>query len=313
MPRVSIIIPTFNCARFLGQALQSVFEQTYADYEIVVVDDGSTDGTRELLAPLSDKIHYVYQSNRGLPSARNVGVSKSSGEFLAYLDADDKWYPRKLEHQVAFMDVHPECGLVHSDLTLMDEDDRLIFPDWYRKSKGSHANGFCVMELLQECFIQVPTVIERRICFDRVGGFDERFRRLEDYLHWLQIVLDGYAVGYVDEPLAMYRLRTGSLTGNQAAMAEATIEMFRVLVEENALSERLGSAAEELVRSRVAALRGKLPYYYRQQGRNDLARQTSTTLIRQSPGDLHQYVELMKSCVPQSLARALRGFRELWG
>ena len=140
------------------------------------------------------------------------------------------WYPHKLERQVAYLDSHPECGFVHSDLTLVDEKDLVISPDWYQERRYSHAQGSCVTELLQNCLIQVPTVLERRTCYDLTGGFDERFRRVEDYLHWIQVVLEGHAVGYIDEPLAMYRWRTGSLSKNQAAMAEATIEMFRVLV-----------------------------------------------------------------------------------
>ena len=135
MPRVSVIIPTFNCARFLERAMQSVFAQTYVDYEMIVVDDGSTDETKDLIACRGEKLQYLYQTNRGLPSARNLGVSKSSGEFLAYLDADDMWYPHKLERQVAYLDSHPECGFVHSDLTLVDEKDLVISPDWYQERR----------------------------------------------------------------------------------------------------------------------------------------------------------------------------------
>ena len=265
MPRVSVITPTFNCAAYLERALQSVFAQTYTDYEVIVVNDGSTDDTGEIIARWHDRVRYLYQPNRGLPAARNVAVAISGGEFLAYLDADDMWLPDKLRQQVAYMDAHPECGLVHTDQMLIDENDRQVFPDWYRQGKDSEAQGFCLMELLRNCCIQVPTVLERRVCFDRVGGFDERFRRVEDYLHWLRVVLEGYAVGYIDSQLAMYRLREGSLTGNRAAMIEATIEMFRVLVEEHSLFERVPEASN-LVRHRMAILRDSLPYLYRRQG-----------------------------------------------
>lgn len=313
MPRVSVITPTYNCAQFLERAMQSVFAQTYVDYEIIVVDDGSTDETQDLIARWDGEMHYVYQSNHGLSSARNLGVSKASGEFIAYLDADDMWYPHKLEQQVAFLDNYPECGFVHSDLTVVDENDRVMFPDWIQEARRSAPRGFCVTDLLHNCHIQVPTVVERRTCYDRIGGFDERLRRVEDYLHWIQIVLNGHAVGYIDEPLAMYRWRTGSLSRNQAAMAEAMIQMFRILIEENALLERLGPAAEEVVRRRVAKLERGLASQYRWQGHNDLAWRQAAALIRESPRDIGLYVELMKASVPVSLTRALRRLRELVG
>lgn len=312
MPRVSVIIPAFNCAQYLGRALQSAFAQTYLDYEVIVVNDGSTDETQDLVARWEDKIRYVYQQNRGPASARNLGIAKASGEFLAYLDADDMWYPHKLEGQVAFLDNHPECGFVHSDLTIVDENDRVIFPAWVQEMRRSAPRGFCVMDLLHHCHIQGGvTVVERRTCYDRTGGFDERLRRAEDYLHWVQVALDGHAVGYIDEPLAMYRWRTGSLSKNQAATLEAMLQVFRILVEENLLLERLGPVAEEVVRCRVAALQRSLPYHYRRQGRNDLARRQAAALIWESPRDASSYVELMKSYVPVSLARTLRRLREL--
>src|SRR5678815_4002115 len=113
MPRVSVIIPTFNCARFLCQAINSALSQTYTDYEIIVVDDGSTDETGNLITQYGSKIVYLYQSNGGVSSARNLALSRSSGEFIAYLDADDLWYPKKKKKQVAFLDSHKECGFVH--------------------------------------------------------------------------------------------------------------------------------------------------------------------------------------------------------
>jgi glycosyltransferase involved in cell wall biosynthesis len=115
MPRVSVIIPTFNCARFLGRAIETALTQTYRDYELIVVDDGSTDETREVVASFGSKLRYLYQPNGGVYSARNLALSSANGELVAYLDADDMWYPHKLDTQVAFLDAHKECGLVHSD------------------------------------------------------------------------------------------------------------------------------------------------------------------------------------------------------
>ncbi|MBK8653186.1 MAG: glycosyltransferase family 2 protein [Haliscomenobacter sp.] len=112
MARVSIIIPTYNYSQFIIRALHSVFEKTYNDFEVIIADDGSTDNTRTLVEQFDKSIvYYAFQPNRGLSSTRNLALSKASGEFVAYLDADDMWYPDKLVRQIAFLDAHPECAL----------------------------------------------------------------------------------------------------------------------------------------------------------------------------------------------------------
>jgi hypothetical protein len=167
------------------------------------------------------------------------------------------------------------------------------------------------MDLLHDCHIQTLSVLERRTCYDRTSGFDERLRTVEDYFQWIQVGLDGYAIGYIDEPLAMYRWRTGSLSGGRATMEEATIRMLRILIEEHSLLERFGPAAEEVIRYRMAAIQRYLPYLYRLQGRNDLALRQAAALLWESPRELGPYVDLMKSCVPIPVAHALRRLREL--
>ena len=116
MPRVSVIIPTYNRAGYLCESIESVLTQTYTDYEIIVVDDGSTDDTEEVLQLwIADgTIHYVWQENRGESAARNHGIELAIGEYIAFLDSDDLFMPTKLEEQVAYLDNHPEVGMAHS-------------------------------------------------------------------------------------------------------------------------------------------------------------------------------------------------------
>ena len=121
MPRVSVIIPTYNRANMVGDAVQSVLEQSYADWELIVVDDGSQDNTRDVLADYSDpRIRYIYQENRKLPGARNTGIRAGTGEYVAFLDSDDLFTPGKLERQVAVLDRSPDVGLVASGWTEVD-------------------------------------------------------------------------------------------------------------------------------------------------------------------------------------------------
>ena len=148
MPRVSVIIPSYNCARYLGRAIDSACEQTYMDYEIVLVDDGSTDDTKDVAMQYGQKVTYLYQQNQGLSAARNQGISKASGELLAYLDADDMWYPEKLERQVAFLDAHPECGIVHSEMSIINEQDEVLHVRFYEETQRSVPQGYCMQQLL---------------------------------------------------------------------------------------------------------------------------------------------------------------------
>lgn len=164
------------------------------------------------------------------------------------------------------------------------------------------------MDLLHRCHIQTPSVTERRVCFDRTGGFDERLNYAEDYLHWTQVALHGFSIGYVDDPLAMYRRRPNSASAGRSKKEEGLLSMLSVLLEGKALRGPLGPVAQQIVRDRMDKIERSLPYVYRSEGRIDLARRKAVALVLKSPTELDPYVELMKSCL-FPLARALRGLR----
>jgi glycosyltransferase involved in cell wall biosynthesis len=306
MPRVSVIVPTYNSARFLGRALKSALAQTYDDREVFVVDDGSTDGTREVVARYGGKIQYLYQPNRGPAAARNLALSRAGGELIAYLDADDMWYPQKLEKQVAFLDGNKQYGLVHSEMDIIDEEDHIIHRRFNQTTGRDITQGFCAMRLLHRGHIQTVTVIVRREWVDRVGGFDERLKGNEDYLHWLLLAIGGAEFGYINEPLAMYRWTKESLSRSPQSHHEDLIRMLNILLEEKFLVRRLGPEAVEIVRHRLPGLGLELAYIERIEGRADLARRRLLGLIREWPMRAELYLELMKACIPPVVMKRLR-------
>lgn len=309
MPRVSVIIPTFNCARFLGRAIESALTQTYTDHEIVVVDDGSTDDTADVLSRFEQRVTCLRQSNRGVTPARYFALSHSSGELIAYLDADDVWYPEKLEMQVAFLDAHAECGIVHTDVTIIDEIDRTLHRRFNVETGRPVPRGAGVTELLQHNHIELPTVVQRRQCLERIG-FDERVGGAGDYLQWILTVMEGLAIGYLDEPLTMYRRRRDSMQTNRRKALEELVLLFEILLGEKELARRFGPAAADIARARLQALQRELAYRERIEGGTQEARGRVADLIRESPWQPDLYMELLKGFVPAAITTRLRTLRE---
>ena len=167
--KVSVIIPTYNYARFIEQAIESVLAQTHPNIEIIVVDDGSTDHTEEVLAKFGDKIKSIKQQNKGVGAARNNGVKVSDGAFVAFLDADDIWLPNKIERQLQVFQNDEEVGLVSVGMREFDKEGKTI--SLYLDGK----NGWCAEKLLVLSPMNVSgsAITLRRNAFERVGGFDE--------------------------------------------------------------------------------------------------------------------------------------------
>lgn len=294
MPRVSVIIPTFNCARYVERAIDSVLNQTYRDYEIIVVDDGSTDKTADIIRRYGENVRYFYQSNAGVSAARNRGLTASTGEFVAYLDADDLWYSQKLDRQIAFLDAHAECGLLHSDVTVINEKDEVIHARFNFETARPIPQGYCQHEILRRCHIQTPTVIERQKCIEKIGGFDERLPVTQDYMHWIMVSLEGWAFGYIDEALAKYRWRAGSLMSSKRRVLADHACMFGILLP-NLYLRQPHSAVSTIIHNRFVVAERELAYMDRVEGHNDIARRRLTALIQRSPLQAGLYVDLAKT------------------
>ena len=306
MPRVSVIIPTYNCARYLGRAIDSVRAQTYKDYEILLVDDGSTDDTKDVAMQYGREVTYLYQQNRGVSAARNHAISKASGELLAYLDADDMWYPEKLERQVAFLDAHQECGMLHSEISVINEQDEILHVRFNQETKRLVPQGYCIQALLRRSHIQTLTVVERRNCFDCVGGFDERLPIAQDYLHWIMIAAEGYGVGYLAEPLGKYRWRNGSLMGSRTRLLEDYAQIYVILLQENQFASRYGEETAATLHDCLFVTQRELAYLDRIQGRNESAKRRLANLIKERPHEFGLYADLLKAFLPAGLLSKLR-------
>ncbi len=192
------------------QAIESVLAQTCKDFEIIVVDDGSTDGTATRLQPYFDRITYKKQKNQGLAAARNTGIRLGQGEFVCFLDDDDLWEPAKLEAQLRFADAHPEYALLSTEILGCDVDKK---PMGQKKAVMYEIrNGFVVEHLLFGNWIAPSTVMMRRTCLDEVGGFDEDIRAFgEDWLMWMRVA-SKFPVYFMPEPLVLYRFHSGQMS-----------------------------------------------------------------------------------------------------
>ncbi len=220
-PLVSVIIPAYNAERYVAEAIDSALAQTYPAVEVVVVNDGSTDGTEAVIAQYGDRVVSVKQSNRGLAGARNTGLAHARGTLIALLDADDIWLANRLERLVVRLIDEPDLGVVTSDAWLLRDDTRTT-ERYYADHLGRTfpEPGDQREAIIDGNFVFVGAVLHRRL-LDQHGGFHDLLRRAEDYELWCRLIRNGVRFGYVDEPLAWYRLRADSLSADVVAQWEA--------------------------------------------------------------------------------------------
>ena len=243
MPRVTVMIIGLNVGKYIAEAIDSVLDQTYTDYEIVFIDDGSTDRTAEIVRSYGDKVRYFYQDNRGIPSARNHGLRHSQGEYIALLDGDDCFLPHKLERQVAVMDAHPEIAFACSDTLVMD-DSGSVYSVWRRQNRLATFEA-----IYQRNMIWVPTVMIRRKMLEEIGGWDESLLISQDYDLWLRLAKRA-PFHFIDEPLTRYRSRPGSMGKNTKLRMKDNMVIIR--------KEEIAKG-KTFIEKRVRAAKG---YYY---------------------------------------------------
>ncbi|MFQ5865343.1 MAG: glycosyltransferase [bacterium] len=184
MSETSVIIPTYNRLPFLKEAVESVLNQSYRNLELILVDDGSTDGTKDFAAKLGNRIKYVYKKNGGPSSARNRGIREAGGRFITFLDSDDLWHKDKLKVEIEFMQSHPEAMVCYTDEVWIRRGVRVN-----QRKKHRKYSGWIFEHCVPLCIVSPSSVLMRREFFDEVGYFDESLPVCEDYDLWLRASL----------------------------------------------------------------------------------------------------------------------------
>jgi glycosyltransferase involved in cell wall biosynthesis len=223
MPKISIIIPAYNRAHLIPRALESVFKQTFRDYEVIVVDDASVDNTAEVMNSFSHQVKYVRQTQRsGSAGARNRGILEAKGEYIAFLDSDDFWIPEKLAEQAKILDAHKNVGIVYSKMAIIDEKGELC------GTKPAQVSGKNYQELLQIWGdLPTSTVLTRRECFDKAGMFDTSLITMQDIDMWLRIARHYDLYEIEDKMLAYYCRHEEQATKSKIRVYEGLVTLFK--------------------------------------------------------------------------------------
>jgi glycosyltransferase involved in cell wall biosynthesis len=231
MPTVTAVIPTYNRAKYICEALDSILVQSRPVDEIIVVDDGSTDNTFELLKAYGDKILYIRQQNKGPGAARNRGIREARGEYIAFLDSDDLWVKDKTQSQIDFFTRNPQLGVVFGDMANFSDDQENGLPEIKSPQIHdyfvSHASNLehIIECLIHEDVIPTPTVMIKRECLSKIGQFDERLKIGEDYDYWLRAA-SICKFGFVNTVLIKRRRHESNLIKDWVYMNQAIVEVL---------------------------------------------------------------------------------------
>jgi hypothetical protein len=252
---VAVVIPTYNCASFLAAAIESVLAQTYRNFRIVVIDDGSTDATPEVMRLYADRCICLWQPNAGAAAARNRGIRESTSKYIAFLDADDLWHPTKLERQIQFLNLHPDVGLVCSDFSMTGNGSS---SDSFFSTTRVPPDGRMFEHLLRNCIVFTSSVVVPRQVIDEAGMFNESLSVCEDMNLWLRIA-SRWNIAALREVLVTRRNRQESLS---ATAAGTIVSLNHGL----ASFQHIESSCPHLSPRETRALRQMLALFYYKSG-----------------------------------------------
>ena len=225
MPKVSVIIPAYNAMTYLPQTVESVLKQTFTDFEIIIVNDGSSDEIEQWVDTITDnRVKLVSQKNQGTAAARNTGIADAKGEYIAFLDSDDLWEASNLEKQVHCLDKNPDVGLVYVWVKSIDAKGNYLGQIY-----GNDPEGYVWEKLLQENIIRSGSAaMVRRVCFEKSGVFDQNIKLAEDWEMWIRIARN-YSFAVIKEPLVSYRFHANNKSQNRIK----GIDKFRLIIEKS--------------------------------------------------------------------------------
>jgi glycosyltransferase involved in cell wall biosynthesis len=244
-------MPAYNTEETIGAAIESVLAQTRADFELIVVDDGSTDGTPDRVHPYlrDQRVKLISQENRGQASARNAAIALAAGKYVSLLDSDDLWLPQYLELMASRLDDDPTAAVAYTDAWVLDDGTRRVArttatAPWHPSVVPTSAERFLRALLELGNFVFVGATIRREVLTE-VGPFRVGVEGSEDYELWLRIAAHGYGFIRVARPLAIYRRRPGQWTSDGAATARSSAEVFRIVVGEYDIPDDLRQLARQ--------------------------------------------------------------------
>ena len=284
-PLVSIITPVFNGERYLSEAIDSALSQTYSNFELLIVNDGSSDNSQEIIKPyLTDKrIHYFEKTNGGVASARNYALRHAQGEYIAFLDQDDKWLPNKLTLQVNYLESHNDVGLYYAKQQVVDTDGLAFSFDW-----PTGVTGSCLREVFQRNQITILTTLVRKSAIDEAGFFNEALSGTDDYDMWMRILLK-HPIHFDNTVLAEYRLHDTNVSLDSFKMTIRDLETITTFLSSHPESKPIIGPA--IIRARLFELNVQLAAWYAWKNKNfKQARLHYLASIRQKPLYIRSYI-----------------------
>ena len=255
-PLVSIITPVYNGSQYLSEAIESALAQTYKNFELLIVNDGSTDNSADIIRPFlkDSRIIYIEQKNAGVAAARNTALKQARGKYIGFLDQDDLWLNNKLELQITALEKDGSLALVHSRQDFIDSHGNKKKYDWITEGEG-----YCFRENFIKNRIAVLTVLIRKKIIDEIGFFNEQLSGADDYEMWLRVTLK-YPIKYIDQSLAFYRFHDNNVSKDSFRMTITDLKTINTILSEH--PEATDIAGKHTVRARLYELHHQLGAWY---------------------------------------------------
>ena len=307
--RISVIIPVYNGERFITESLDSALNQTLRPFEIIVVNDGSTDGTETIveryIKQFGDIIHYIYQINKGISGAYNTGIAAAHGECIAFLEQDDLWEIDKLEKQTRFLEKNPDCAMVYTPVNILREGNVSKVKARFDKKPTKHKYDFAdfiVKNRVRNC----SSVLLRKSALEEVGGFNEVLRLAFDYDLWLRLLVN-HAICVIEEPLTIYRVHENNFSKDEHDLmaAENTVMVLMKWYKQSQIKQKVG---KKVFQQRFKSLRNAIAWQHMKNDNDVGIRETYWSYLKVDPFDLSAWGQLFWFSLGRKIRRNLQYF-----